>query len=123
MSTLRRTLEGRAVRDKIIKVYPNLERERYLIVGDLNDSPISGALRALKKRGDRILSIPIECADPSGARWTHYYKKEDSYTRIDYFLRSPGWKEASSVVGQIFSRQDYYEGSDHRMVWIDLPVR
>ncbi len=122
LSTLRRTLEGRSARDKIIKLYPNLERERYLIVGDLNDSPVSGALRAIGKKGDRILSVPIECVDSNGSRWTHYYKKEDSYTRIDYFLRSPGWTEAGKVSGHIYERPDYYEGSDHRLIWIDLPA-
>lgn len=122
LSTLRRTLEGRSARDKIIKLYPNLEQERYLIVGDLNDSPVSGALRAFGNRGDRVLSVPIECVDLNGSRWTHYYKKEDSYTRIDYFLRSPGWTEAGKVSGHIYHRPDYYEGSDHRLIWIDLPV-
>jgi len=122
LSTQRRTLEGRAARDKIIKIFPQLEKERYLIVGDLNDSPVSGALRAFLKRGDRVLSIPIECYDENGSRWTHYYKKEDSYTRIDYFLRSPGWVEVGSVVGTIATRPDYYQGSDHRLIWIDLPV-
>jgi endonuclease/exonuclease/phosphatase family metal-dependent hydrolase len=121
LSTLRRTLEGRAARDKIIKRFPELERERFLIVGDLNDSPVSGAVRALTKKGSRILSIPIECVDANESRWTHYYKKEDSYTRIDYLLRSPGWTELSDVTGQIFNRPDYYEGSDHRMIWVDLP--
>lgn len=122
LSTLRRTLEGRSARDKIIKLFPELERERFLIVGDLNDSPVSGALRALAKKGDRVLSIPIECVDSNGSRWTHYYKKEDSYTRIDYFLRSPGWTELRNVSGQIFSRPDYYEGSDHRMIWVDMTI-
>ncbi len=121
LSTLRRTLEGRAARDKIIKRFPELERERFLIVGDLNDSPVSGAVRALTKKGSRILSIPIQCVDANESRWTHYYKKEDSYTRIDYLLRSPGWTELSDVTGQIFNRPDYYEGSDHRMIWVDLP--
>lgn len=121
LSTQRRTLEGRAARDKIIKIFPELEKERYLIVGDLNDSPVSGALRAFMKRGDRVLSIPIECYDSNGSRWTHYYKKEDSYTRIDYFLRSPGWVEAGRVTGTIVSRPDYYQGSDHRLIWVDLP--
>lgn len=122
MSTQRRTLEARAARDRIVKVYPDLERRRYLVVGDLNDSPASGALRALAKRGDRILSVPIEFQDSRGHRWTHFYKREDSYTRIDYMLRSPGWKALASITGTIDERPDYYEGSDHRLIWMEVPI-
>ena len=122
LSNERRTLEGRAVRDRIIKQFPDLENRRYLIVGDLNDSPVSGALRALGKKGKRILSIPIEFSDESGARWTHYYKKEDSYSRIDFMLRSPGWQDLEGIQGVIRHSRDYYKGSDHRLIWVDLPI-
>jgi len=122
LSTQRRTLEARAARDRVIRVYPDLERRRYLIVGDLNDSPVSGALRAVTKRGDRILSIPIDFLDSRGHRWTHYYKREDSYTRIDYMLRSPGWKALENAKGTIYERPDYYQGSDHRLIWMEIPI-
>jgi endonuclease/exonuclease/phosphatase family metal-dependent hydrolase len=122
LSNERRTLEGRAVRDRIIKLFPDLENRRYLIVGDLNDSPVSGALRALRKKGKRVLSVPIEFSDESGDRWTHYYKKEDSYSRIDFMLRSPGWHELERILGVIRHSRDYYKGSDHRLIWVDLPI-
>lgn len=122
LSNERRTLEGRAMRDRIIERFPDLENRRYLIVGDLNDSPVSGALRALQKKGKRVLSIPIEFSDESGARWTHYYKKEDSYSRIDFMLRSPGWRELEGIHGTIRHSRDYYKGSDHRLIWVDLPI-
>lgn len=123
LSYKRRTLEGRAARDRILDVYPNPSEARYLIVGDLNDSPISGAVRAFLRKGDRVLSLPIECSDDLNSRWTHYYRKEDSYSRIDYILRSPGWGETlNGVKGRIDRRPDYYEGSDHRLVWVDLPI-
>ncbi len=122
LSTERRTLEGRAMRDRIIERFPDLEKRRYLIAGDLNDSPISGAVRALQKKGKRLLSIPIEFSDESGARWTHYYKKEDSYSRIDFMLRSPGWRELEDLQGVIQHSRDYYKGSDHRLIWVDLPI-
>ncbi len=122
LSSERRTLEGRAARDRVIERFPDLEERRFLVVGDLNDGPISGALRALGKKGKRILTIPIEFTDGSGTRWTHYYKKEDSYTRIDYMLRSPGWEDLKGVSGVIYERSDYYLGSDHRLIWVDLPL-
>ncbi len=123
LSNERRTLEGRAMRDRIIERFPDLEERRFLIVGDLNDSPVSGALRALHKKGDRVLSIPIEFSDETGARWTHYYKKEDSYSRIDFMLRSPGWKALESTKGVIYGRRDYYKGSDHRLIWVDIDTK
>lgn len=123
LSSKRRTLEGRAARDRILEVYPRPYEARYLIVGDLNDSPISGAVRAFLQKGERVLSLPIECSDDLGSRWTHYYRKEDSYSRIDYILRSPGWGDAlNGVRGYVDRRSNYYEGSDHRLVWVDLPV-
>jgi len=123
LSSKRRTLEGRAARDRILAVYPRPDEARYLIVGDLNDSPISGAVRAFLRKGERDLSLPIECSDDLGSRWTHYYRKEDSYSRIDYILRSPGWGDTfDGIKGRIDRRPNYYDGSDHRLVWVDLPV-
>ncbi len=123
LSSKRRTLEGRAARDRILEIYPGPDKARYLVIGDLNDSPISGAVGAFLRKGERILSLPIECSDDLGSRWTHYYRKEDSYSRIDYILRSPGWGDTlTEVKGQVDRRSNFYEGSDHRLVWVDLPV-
>ncbi len=123
LSSKRRTLEGRAARDRILAVYPRPDEARYLIVGDLNDSPVSGAVRAFLRKGERDLSLPVESSDDLGFRWTHYYRKEDSYSRIDYILRSPGWGDVfNGIKGRIDRRPNYYDGSDHRLVWVDLPV-
>ena len=121
LSSKRRTLEGRAARNCTLAVYPRPDEARYLIVGDLNDSPISGAVRAFFRKGERDLSLPLESSDDLGFRWTHYYRKENSYSRIDYILRSPGFEDVlNGIKGCIDRRPHYYHGSDHRFVWVDL---
>ncbi len=120
LSTKRRTLESRSARDRIIELNPQLSESRFIITGDLNDSPASAAFRALNKRGDRIIGVPIRCVDANGSTWTHYYKKEDLYGRIDYFLASLGWRLPESFEGSILTRTDFYRGSDHRLIWIDV---
>ncbi len=120
LSAKRRALEGRAARDRIIRVYPDLESERFLIAGDFNDSPDSSVLRALTKKGERVLSFPIDCVDTDRERWTHYYRKADTYARIDYILASPGWAELKAASGAIHDPLDFYEGSDHRIVYVDI---
>ena len=79
-------------------------------------------LERWQKKRELVLSVPIECVDSNGSRWTQYYKKEDSYARIDYFFRSPGWTEPRNVSWQIFRKPDCYEWSDHHMIWVDMTI-
>lgn len=117
----RRTREARAIRDRVLELYPDPGGARFLVVGDLNDTTASRPLRAFRRRGDLQIAVPVPCEDRFGLTWTHFYQKEDVYGRVDYILRSTGWEELAGVRGVIHHRDDYYEGSDHRLVYLRIP--
>ena len=120
-SIKRRSKEAEAIRDRILSVVEKSSEARYLILGDLNDTPNNRPLRALFKKGKREISIDVPAYDSRGEIWTHFYKKGATYSRVDYILRSPGFIDLEDVSGTIHSPANYYDGSDHRLVWVEMP--
>ena len=92
-------------------------------MGDCNDSRTSRALAFLQKRGKTEITVLLPAADSRGETWTHSYRKEDSYSRVDQILVSPGLIEA--VKGRralIHDGAGVREASDHRPVWVTLEL-
>lgn len=116
-SLRRRTLEARAARDRILQRYPDPAKSRFLVVGDFNDTLGSAPMRAFWNRGDLKICQDVLCKDERGEIWTHYYKKEGTYSKVDYILRSTGFRALGSAEGVIHDRKNAYWGSDHRLVW------
>jgi len=121
LAVKKRSAEAEAVRDRILEVVGDPEETRYLVMGDLNDTPDNRPLRALYKRGKRAISVDIPAYDGRGEMWTHYYKKATTYSKVDYILRSPGFRELTKARGTIHDPKNYYAGSDHRLVWVEIP--
>jgi endonuclease/exonuclease/phosphatase family metal-dependent hydrolase len=115
--------------DQLLRADPKLN---LAVVGDLNDLKNSAPLRILLGRGatalrdtrpgERLRESREEAftAQESGSRqvtWTHYYDKEDVYSRLDYILISSGlgreWLPRQSLV---LARPDWGLASDHRAV-------
>jgi endonuclease/exonuclease/phosphatase family metal-dependent hydrolase len=122
-SALRRAGEAVAVRDRVLSVFPDPAKARFLIVGDCNDGPTSRPLRALSARGNTPIAEILAAADLRGETWTHFYRKADTYSRVDYVLVSPGFK--SAVVGgaaTIFDGPETRVASDHRPVVVRLEM-
>ncbi len=101
-----------------------------IVLGDFNDNPGSKSLKILLGRGrtalvdtrpaEREAGRPAAEAASPGRRtitWTHFYAKEDSYSRVDYILVSPGmareWKTDETFV---LRRPAWGVASDHRPV-------
>lgn len=115
--------EAVAVRDRILEVFPEPAAARFLILGDFNDAPRSRAVRAMLRRGRRELSRLVDVADSRGERWTHHYRRDDAYSRVDHILVSPGL--AGAVVGhsgRIHDGPGVREASDHRPVVVTLAL-
>ena len=103
---------------------------KLIVLGDFNDAKSSGSTKAIIGSGKTRLfdTRPAERNgddqpnsnprfDPSNVTWTHYYGKEDSYSRIDYILVSPAlkkfWRADETYIPTI---PNWGAGSDHRPV-------
>jgi endonuclease/exonuclease/phosphatase family metal-dependent hydrolase len=123
--------EAKLLREKVdalLKANPNAN---VVVVGDLNDTknepPIKAVIgprgktqlidtRPAERNGD---NIPAEKAsyDPPHITWTHFYGLEDSYSRIDYILLSPGMaREWLKEETYIYTTANWAQASDHRAI-------
>ncbi|MCX6951545.1 MAG: endonuclease/exonuclease/phosphatase family protein [Verrucomicrobia bacterium] len=120
-SALRRTGEAGAVRDRILKRFPAPESARFVVLGDCNDTKASKALERLHQRGKTEIADLLPAADSRGEAWTHAFRKDDTYTRVDHILVSPGLLAAvQGRTARIFDGEGVRAASDHRPVMATL---
>ncbi len=120
-STIRRTGEAAAVRDCVLRKFPAPANARFVILGDCNDSKASKALERLRDRGKTSVTTLLPATDPRGEAWTHAFRRDDTYTRVDHILVSPGLLPAvQGGVARIFDGDGVRSASDHRPVAVTL---
>lgn len=120
-SELRRVREAEACRHRIIERTQDQAQTQYLVVGDFNDHPTSSTLRRFYRRGSLEIGTRVPAADSRGEVWTYFYEKESRYEAVDGFIASPEmylWVKAGQ--GHIVDTPGALNGSDHRMVYLDL---
>lgn len=116
-----RLLEAESCRDRIIKRLDQAGIEHYIITGDFNDNPNTAPMRRFYKKGKRLIGEHIIGKDSRGESWTHFYNKEKVYSMVDGFVLSPSlmpWVQGGFAF--IVDGEDFYQGSDHRLVYFDL---
>ena len=116
-----RGAEAEAVRDVVLSRFPDPSKGLFLICGDFNDTRNSRALRALTKRGDSEVVDILRAGDSRGETWTHFYRREDTYSRIDYLAVSAELRKL--IVGgrgHIHDGPGVSDASDHRPVYLKL---
>jgi endonuclease/exonuclease/phosphatase family metal-dependent hydrolase len=133
-----RLQEAMLLRDKIearLRADPELN---LVLLGDLNDTKDAKPmvtllarrsahalvdLRPAERNGDDQPN-PVPFFDPRNVTWTHYYGKEDTYSRIDYILVSRGmrreWRPAGTYVVSV---ANWGIGSDHRPIVAEFIAR
>jgi endonuclease/exonuclease/phosphatase family metal-dependent hydrolase len=122
-SAVRRAAEAVAIRDAILRRFPNPGAARFVLLGDFNDTRTSRPLAALQKRGNTQIAHLLPAHDSRGESWTHVFRREESYTRVDHILVSPALREA--VLGgaaHIFDGDGVRIASDHRPVVVVLSL-
>ena len=132
-----REQEAVLLREKIDRLLNRNREVNLVVLGDLNDVRDSKSTRAVLGRGRNALidtrpaerngdnlPNPIPRYDPRNITWTHFYGKEDTYSRIDYILLSssmaPEWVKDESY---IFTTANWGLASDHRPVTIAIRPR
>ncbi len=118
-----RGAEAEAVRDLVLARFPDPARGLYLICGDFNDTRGSRAVRAIAKRGKTDVGEILRATDSRAEAWTHYYRREDVYSRIDYLVVSKELKPlVAGARGHIYDGPGVMEASDHRPVYLRLKL-
>ncbi len=120
-----RHAEAVGVRDLVLSRHPDPTQAMFAVLGDWNDTRTSRAIRALQKRGDTELGEILRAADSRGDTWTHFFRREDSYSRIDFILVSAGLKPHVENDGRtkIYDGPGAREASDHRAVLMELNLK
>jgi endonuclease/exonuclease/phosphatase family metal-dependent hydrolase len=111
--------------DSRLAANPNLN---LVVLGDMNDVYDSPSIKTIVSRGNKGL-VDTRPAERNGDRepppdrrlsaravtWTHYYGREDVYTRMDYIFVSRGmaheWDKSETY---ILTMPDWGVASDHR---------
>ena len=99
----------------------NTKPETMLCVyGDFNDTKRSKAVSAIRGRtNSRAHMKIIELTDTRGESWTHHWKHEDIYSRIDYVMvneRLDPFIDKSS--SKLLDPSDWELASDHRAMLV-----
>ena len=129
-----RVAEARILREKIEARLKADPRANLVVLGDLNDTKDSLAVRTLLGRGrNRLVDTrpserngdtgysPDPRWQPRTVSWTHYFGREDTYGRIDYALLHENtareWVRDETYLPVI---PDWGLASDHRPLVVTL---
>jgi len=125
-----RLQEAKLLREKVDAILKARPNANLIVLGDFNntkDSPSTKAIigtgksklvdtRPAERNGDDAPN-PNPRFSPMNVTWTYYYGVEDSYSRIDYILLSPGmarkWIKKETYV---LALPNWGVGSDHRPI-------
>jgi len=123
--------EAKLLREKIDARLAAEPNANLVVCGDFNttyDQPPIKALvgtgnkklidtRPAEKNGDNQPNPTNPHWSPRNVVWTHYYGKEDSFSRLDYILISPGMeKEWVKDETYVLTIANWGIGSDHRPI-------
>lgn len=123
-SAIRRGSEATAIRDFVLRRFPRPAEAEFLILGDCNDGRASRPLAYLQKRGSTEIAKLLPAADSRGEVWTHFYRREDSYTRVDHVLASAALlPRVLGAEARIYDGPGVREASDHRPVYVVLALQ
>lgn len=110
---LLRRNEAHLLHNRISQILGTDPAPNLVVYGDFNDTKDQpGVQEVAGRRGAPDALADLAPADSQGDRWTHYWKVDDVYSRIDYIFvnrafsprvvrakcyvyRSPSWNEAS----------------------------
>ena len=123
--------EAKLLREKVDARLEAKPDANLVVLGDFNDTPNSRSTkevigrgrfklvdtRPAERNGDNLPNPTNPRWEPRNIVWTHYYGVEDSYSRIDYILLSPGMaKEWVTNDTYVLRIPNWGIGSDHRPI-------
>jgi endonuclease/exonuclease/phosphatase family metal-dependent hydrolase len=120
--TALRAKESWFVRQALDAIFAKTPDTRLLLFGDLNDTRNAYPIREIcgpVGTSGRLTDIPL--ADSRNERWTHYYRTDDDYSRIDFFLASSRLRpEIDRKKSGIDDSPQWSAASDHRAIFVTI---
>jgi endonuclease/exonuclease/phosphatase family metal-dependent hydrolase len=122
--------EAKLLREKIDARLAADPAANLVVLGDFNDTQDSPATKAVigryrhklvdtrpaERNGDTAAS-PNRSPEARRVTWTHYYGKNDTFSRIDFLLLSSGMaREWMAEETYVLTIPDWGVGSDHRPI-------
>jgi endonuclease/exonuclease/phosphatase family metal-dependent hydrolase len=122
--------EAKILREKIDALLTANPNVNLVVLGDFNDTHDSLPVRTIIGRGKKALvdTRPAERNGdeqphsdrrlaPRGVTWTHFFAKEDIYSRLDYICVSSGMaREWTPAETYVLALPNWGLGSDHRPI-------
>ena len=120
--------EAKRLREKVDARLAANPAVNLVVLGDFNDTCDAPSIRLLigrgkhklidtrpaERNGDRALSANPARA-PRNVTWTHFFGRDDTYSRIDYILLSPAMARAwVTNESYVLAIPNWGIGSDHR---------
>ena len=101
--------------DSIMEADPKV---RLLCYGDFNDTRGTSPIRIVTGPNNSPRTMmPIGLKDSRGEYWTHFWAKEDMYSRFDYiFVSQDLKKDVNFQECKILDPENWNDASDHRAV-------
>jgi len=115
--------EARLLNKHVRAALKDFPGRNILVVGDLNDTYQSAALKEVLGKRTRVL-FDLRPEDNYGEVWSQFSAALDTYSRIDYALVSRGmWPEVVREKCAVIRDKDVLEASDHRPLYVVFHAR
>jgi len=120
-----RRSEARQLRHVVDNILKSDPEANILVVGDFNDVYSSSSIAAIRGDDKKLKLVDLKPSDLRNSTWTHWWKVEDEYGRIDYAFASPTLlPEIDREKCRIVHLPDYWlYASDHRPIFTVIKCR
>jgi endonuclease/exonuclease/phosphatase family metal-dependent hydrolase len=108
--------EAHMLREHVDSILATDSSARLIVYGDFNDTYPSKAVKAVTSSTEETLRLmPIYFKDSKNEAWTHHWKSQDIYSRIDFVTVSHTLRsEVNFRDCRIIDDSAWDEASDHR---------
>lgn len=119
-----RIQEAHRFRAHVDSILQSDSAARLVVFGDFNDTRRSQAVSVIAGAyGSGRQLLPAPARDSRRQMWTHHWRFQDIYSRIDYiFISESLRREADFDHAKVVDDPEWRTASDHRALLLDFPV-
>lgn len=118
---LMRRNESQLLREHVDNIIKENPKSKLLIYGDFNFTKNEIPFKVIVGKDKKLKLYDIFLHDKNDVTWTHYWKRSDIYSRIDFvFVNKSLFKNVALDKSYLFYNEDYYLASDHRPLVVTI---